>query len=133
SSGSRLSHPEVDEVAHMLFAPGMSRLFATHPPLLERLKAIDPQFDPAEIERVRTQRLERRERAAAPERPQSDARERLGAVLNVPLTGIAAWVGNPATAHLLLARDIRESLPEAVTLAARHPATARALLLALAL
>ena len=132
SSGSRVSHPEVDEVAHMLFAPGMSRLFATHPPLLERLKAIDPQFDPAEIERVRAQQLEQRERAA-PERPQSNAKERLGAVLNVPLTGVAAWVGNPATAHLLLARDIRESLPETITRAARHPATARALLLALAL
>src|SRR5512138_3548387 len=72
SSGSRLSHPEVDEVAHMLFAPGMSRLFATHPPLLERLKAIDPQFDPAEIDRVRAQQLKQRSAAAAPKRTQPD-------------------------------------------------------------
>ena len=133
SSGSRLAHPEVDEVAHMLFAPGMRRLFATHPPLLERLKAIDPHFDPAEIERVRAQQLEQRSAAAAPKEAQSDARERLAAVLDVSLAAVAGSVANPSTAHLLLARDIREALPEAVTLAARHPSTARALLLALAL
>lgn len=132
SSGSRLSHPNVDEVAHMLFAPGMSRLFATHPPLLERLKAIDPQFDPAEIERVRAQQIEQRA-AAAPKKAEPTAQERLGAVLNVPIAGVADWVGNPSTAHLLLARSIRESLPGAITLAARHASTARALLLALAL
>lgn len=132
SSGSRLLHPEVDEVAHMLFAPGMGRLFATHPPLLERLKAIDPHFDPAEIERVRSQQLEKQQAETQQDSP-TDARERLGAVLNVPLAGVIDWVGNPSPAHLLLARDIRESLPEALSVAARHPATARALLLALAI
>src|ERR1044072_8728284 len=53
SAGSRLGNPEVEEVAHMLFAPGMNRFFATHPPLLERLKAIDPRFDPKEIATAR--------------------------------------------------------------------------------
>ncbi len=132
SSGSRLGHPEVDEVAHMLFAPGMARMFATHPPLLERLKAIDPHFDPAEIERARAQMSSRGEDRAEPTtRP--DARERLAGVLNVPLAGLAGMVGNPTTAHMRVARDIRKSLPHEITLAARHPASARALLLALAL
>jgi Zn-dependent protease with chaperone function len=53
AAGSRVANPEVEEVAHMLFAPGMSRFFATHPPLLERLKAIDPRFDAKEIDRAR--------------------------------------------------------------------------------
>src|SRR5918995_3109694 len=53
SAGSRVANPEVEEVAHMLFAPGMRRLFATHPSLLERLKAIDPRFDPKEIDSAR--------------------------------------------------------------------------------
>jgi Zn-dependent protease with chaperone function len=48
SSGSRLNKPEVEEVAHMLFAAGMPRLFATHPSLEERLKALDPAFRTAE-------------------------------------------------------------------------------------
>ena len=43
-AGSYIAAPEVDEVAHMLFAPGMARLFDTHPPLVERIRALDPRF-----------------------------------------------------------------------------------------
>lgn len=51
--GSRLAQrSETEEVSHMLFgdgmgfrAGGMGRLFATHPPLLERIRALEPGFD----------------------------------------------------------------------------------------
>ena len=33
----------------MLFAPGLPRLFATHPPIEERLKALDPGFDAKQL------------------------------------------------------------------------------------
>ena len=45
SAGSRLESPDKEEVAHMLFAPGMRRLFATHPSLAERLRELDPSFN----------------------------------------------------------------------------------------
>ena len=51
--GSLLSDARTEEVAHMLFASGMRRMFATHPPLEERIRALDPHFDPAEFARVR--------------------------------------------------------------------------------
>ena len=46
-TGSKLAAPETEEVSHMLFGDGVgySALFATHPPLLARIKALDPQFD----------------------------------------------------------------------------------------
>jgi Zn-dependent protease with chaperone function len=50
--GSRLLTPHAEQAAHMLFAPGLSRLFATHPPLLERIRELDPQFDEREIAKV---------------------------------------------------------------------------------
>jgi len=41
------------EVSHMLFGEGAKRsfasLWATHPPLVERIKALDPTFDPREV------------------------------------------------------------------------------------
>jgi DNA replicative helicase MCM subunit Mcm2 (Cdc46/Mcm family) len=46
---------------------------------------------------------------------------------------VAQLVGNPGTAHMQLAREIRQSLPEAIVAAGRHPQSARALLLTLAL
>ena len=54
-AGSQLRSPKRDEVGHMLFGPGskFSGLFATHPPLADRIKALDPTFDPAELEQLR--------------------------------------------------------------------------------
>jgi Zn-dependent protease with chaperone function len=49
--GSKLNTSDKEEVAHMLFGDGVgySALFATHPPLDKRIKAIDPQYDPREL------------------------------------------------------------------------------------
>lgn len=137
SFGSKIANPEVEEVAHMLFAPGMRRLFATHPALEDRLKAIDPQFDSKEFDRVRAQMMlaeDKAKKAEAVTRP--TAAEKLESLINVPggaPAAVASLVGNPGTIHMQVARDIRQSLPEAVTAAGRHPDSARALLLALAL
>src|SRR6186713_2124743 len=49
SAGSRLVTPSAEEVAHMLFAPGLDRLMATHPSLEDRLKELDPNFRVSEL------------------------------------------------------------------------------------
>lgn len=168
SSGSRLRSVAADEVAHMLFAPGMRRLFATHPSLLRRLKAIDPQFDPRELEAARARMIQveiaqdaarARARAAAQAHaagPKTQHGQRadvpagvgsasqgmagsmtkLGNLIQLGTAtpaAVAQLVGNPGTAHMQLARRIREALPEALTAAGSSPESARALLLALAL
>lgn len=48
--GSRVKSPQAEQVSHMFFALGLkpalfSGLFATHPPLDERIRRIDPRFD----------------------------------------------------------------------------------------
>ena len=50
--GARLATPQAEEVSHMLFGDGVgySALFATHPPLLERIRALDPSFDARALE-----------------------------------------------------------------------------------
>ncbi len=51
SEGSKLATIETEEVAHMLFGDGVgySAMFATHPPLVKRIKAIDPTFNESEF------------------------------------------------------------------------------------
>jgi Zn-dependent protease with chaperone function len=46
--GSKLASRDSEEVAHMLFGDGVgySSLFATHPPLIERIQALEPGFKP---------------------------------------------------------------------------------------
>jgi len=54
AEGSKLQTPEKEEAAHMFFGDGVgySALFATHPPLHKRILAIDPHFDPRELEEI---------------------------------------------------------------------------------
>lgn len=139
AEGSRLVDADAQEVSHMLFAAGVRQLFASHPPLVGRIRAIDPRFDPREFEAVRARLLAERQRAAAEAAAESPgtAAERLRKVLGpaviVAPAAMAGRVGNPGTAEVQVAEDIRVSLPDALLAAAAEPATARALLLALAL
>jgi Zn-dependent protease with chaperone function len=51
--GSRLQASGRDEVRHMLFGDAeASSLFATHPPILQRIRALEPQFDSQELEQI---------------------------------------------------------------------------------
>ncbi|HVE16916.1 MAG TPA: M48 family metallopeptidase, partial [Chthoniobacterales bacterium] len=49
-AGSKLESPRADEASHMFFGNGLGEsfmgLFATHPPIVERIQAIDPSFQP---------------------------------------------------------------------------------------
>jgi len=53
--GGRLEAVESEEVAHMLFehhGAAFRGWFATHPPLVERIRALDPSFDPQSLRAV---------------------------------------------------------------------------------
>ncbi len=49
AAGGRLESAAAEEASHLFFADGLKRLFggwmATHPPLVDRVKALDPSFD----------------------------------------------------------------------------------------
>ncbi|HEY6195879.1 MAG TPA: M48 family metallopeptidase, partial [Candidatus Eisenbacteria bacterium] len=64
ASGSRLAAHDTGDVAHMLFASGLNEIFDTHPPLEERIRALDPSFTPEVIARER-ERLAKLASAAA--------------------------------------------------------------------
>jgi Zn-dependent protease with chaperone function len=136
SAGSRIANPEGEEVAHMLFAPGMQRLFTTHPALVTRLKAIDPRFDPREIDAMRARLAAASAEEISEPAAARTAQARVESLISLPATApatVAGLVGNFGTPHLQLARDLRESLPASIIGAGARPASARALLLSLAL
>jgi Zn-dependent protease with chaperone function len=139
AEGSAIADADAEEVAHMLFAPGMSRLVATHPPLVERIRAIDPRFDTGEFEVVRRQMLTAIATAdGLPEAATSAAAaqrlsELLGGSLVLAPAAVADLVGNPGSTHVQAAQDLNDALPPAIAAATRRPGTAAALFLALAL
>lgn len=44
-AGSRLDSPRAGEFAHLFFADGVNAIFSTHPPLEERIRALNPNWD----------------------------------------------------------------------------------------
>jgi Zn-dependent protease with chaperone function len=75
--GSRLGSPKAEEVSHMLFGKGLSSLrgaWSTHPPIVERIRAIEPSFRREELEDVR-RRWERRREARLASEEAAAARE----------------------------------------------------------
>jgi Zn-dependent protease with chaperone function len=123
-AGSRLITPEAEEVAHMLFAAGLPRLFATHPPIEERLKALDPSFRASELpklaaEAARDSERQRAEDAArppgfAPDVSSASAFTTAGdrSVRGHAAHDIAALAGTIASENVRYAENARVAIPE---------------------
>ncbi|MGH8251266.1 MAG: M48 family metallopeptidase [Steroidobacteraceae bacterium] len=137
-AGSRFSDTDVEQIAHLLFAEGMRRAFTTHPPLVERIRELDPRFDPQEFEVMRQKMNEERQRAEQEAaRDQPPAAKRLGDLLQGAIVlapaMVAQLVGNPGTSHVQQAQELLATIPEGVRRAASKPEDAAALFIALAL
>ena len=143
--GSRMSTADTEAVAHMLFAAGLRSYFATHPPLVERIRALDPSFRETEFDTVRA-RMTAKANTAEDEYQDEDDTDRTNATdatarLNDLLrTGVQVstahmdrLVGNPGEAELQWAHRLRVSLPMSIEQAAAEPAAAKGLLFALVL
>ena len=141
SEGSQLQAANKQEVAHMLFgeAGSFNALFATHPPLLERIQALEPGFREEELAGFAASM--RRAAAAPPAAaPTSTSARPLGVpgmnlppVLPVVLAGAAA-AGNTVTAPAFQrAAAVHQAMPAPLMAVVQQPESALSMMLALAL
>jgi Zn-dependent protease with chaperone function len=121
SAGSKLVTPEAEQVAHMLFASGMSRVFATHPSLEERLQALNPAFRASELPvlaaaAARDAQRQRQQDAATVLPTQQERPAPVGAgpvaALASEAAAIAAQAGTIANQQVRYAERVRASIPE---------------------
>lgn len=134
-AGSRITDADPEEVAHLLFAPGIDRAFATHPPLIERIRELDPRFQTSEFDEVRKRLALTAPDAEDEARKRAEAARREAfqqAVVLAP-AAIAELVANPGTEHVAQAQAVLQSLPASFERAARQPGQAAALFTALAI
>jgi hypothetical protein len=103
-------------------------LFASHPPILERIRTLEPSFDPAELERIRLAPMTSGLPSPPAPAPLSQAQQ----LALLPLAVIAT-IGNPGTAQLTAAVQRRGELPPALREAAHSPQDALAVVLAVVL
>jgi Zn-dependent protease with chaperone function len=139
SYGSRLSTEYADEAGHLFFGNalggGWFGAMATHPPLEERIRRIDPNFD-GKFPRLA---MEPEPTPLVPDKPSRqfgmlDAFGAAGSVLPpVAATAALAQVSKPLPEHLARAGGILAALPDDLTRAAHEPFDANALLYAMLL
>jgi Zn-dependent protease with chaperone function len=144
---SRLQMANRQEVAHMLFgaAGRSSELFATHPPLLQRIRALEPGFREEELIRIRTAMLRVATQAtaspllaSAPAPAMSPVHAGVIPGMAIPLvvpallTGALASAGTPARGQFQRAAALHRALPTRLREAAQQPESALAVVLALA-
>lgn len=136
---SRLAHPLAEEVAHMLFAPGLTRWLATHPPLAERIRALGGSVDAAAADglrlEVRPQPLGIARVVAEDAMPRSFSDPAFLARQSLALdpATLPGRVGNPAAADIERAREMHALLHGEVLAGDDPAAQAGALLFALVL
>jgi Zn-dependent protease with chaperone function/uncharacterized tellurite resistance protein B-like protein len=153
SYGSKLESNHAPDLCHMFFGNGLGDsifgAMATHPPIPDRIHAIDPAWD-GKFPQLKPEQVETVKRAAISElehtRPPMP--QVLGAILGgAVLTGdddtpkppvirtnsVLPNLGNPTPLHLKYAEQLRDALPDNLRQAARDPLAASALIYALLL
>ena len=137
SERSYLRAADPEEVSHMLFARGSRRLallFATHPPLVERIKALDPAFREEDFPRIVPQPRGAQEAFAAGDAPlASGLASPAGPDPWASGHAISDMVGSPDVRRIDFAAQLRRSIPESLYAAAHSEQAALLLTLALVL
>lgn len=133
SQGSRLQSAKAAQIGHFFFAQGFDSwfggLFATHPPLEERIRAIDPawkgRFDAPVGNEIRLE-AEQPSSGFAPSVPATQPETTMA----FRPTEAASRAGVVTDAHFLSAQKLLQSIPVALHEAAQTKDSAQALLLA---
>ncbi|MDP1771521.1 MAG: M48 family metallopeptidase [Methylobacter sp.] len=133
--GSELQTVDADEVSHMLFATGasFSSLLATHPPLIQRIKALEPNFDESEIDRLAERMPDQIQNGSEAIEQRSATAGFAPQHFSVTPDTVTETVGMPDEGHMQLASNLRQSIPESLYLAAHSGTDALPLVLALLL
>jgi len=148
-TGSRLGHAHAEELSHMFFGNGVSEpfigLLETHPPLEERIRVFDPNFDgkfPHIRYNGRNQPPEEIAKPKHPPMPDLFGTMLGGAILAsgdaekppvIKSRSVLPNLGKPTPLHLKYAEQLRDSLPETIKATSREPLAAVALIYALLL
>jgi Zn-dependent protease with chaperone function len=136
AAGSNINNPRAAEASHMFFASGLSGLFATHPPLVERIRRLEPQWDGEYVTEQVPQALPQSKLAGVSglvgesESPQPQPELRAKSVPLANVQHAAEQVAHPTDAHREYVRDLLAAMPQPILEAAHDPYGARAIIFA---
>ena len=140
--GSQMESDHASDACHMFFGNGLKsslfESFATHPPLEERIRAIDPQWDgkfplAKDVPLLRAAAEPRTGYAGLVSNLSAASTARPPARTVVRAQAVMLNLGKPTPLHLRYAEEMRNSFPDSIRDATRDSAGAVALIYALLL
>ncbi|MGV8893210.1 MAG: M48 family metallopeptidase [Burkholderiaceae bacterium] len=144
-TGSRLASAHAEEASHMLFGNGLGKpllgLLATHPPLAERIHAIDPGWDgtfkhgsPPAVDAESAHEAVQPPQSQFPFPTIAGMPGTAGSAGNaVQMAVVLPSLGQPTQPHLRYAVGLRNAFPAKVQSAVREPLGAAAIIYAMLL
>lgn len=122
-AGSNIHHAGAEEFSHLYFSSGFRRAFigmlATHPPLEERIRRVDPTWSGEFVFNL-----------PVTEVPADSGGDQLAGVQGfmgkLSPEALTATVGNPGLGELAVARDLIAQVPALIRAAVREPYSVRA-------
>ncbi|MBN1825459.1 MAG: M48 family metallopeptidase [Candidatus Eisenbacteria bacterium] len=135
-AGSRIENPKAEHAARLLFGEGrrvlfFGNLFATHPPLVERIQRIDPRFE-GRFPRVLDGQAEEA-LASYPGLEEVVRSFRESPTVGVEPSSVIGTIGKPTAEHIALGAALLDRIPEPVREAVRAPEGALRVIVALLL
>ena len=132
-AGSLIRSTDPEEVSHMLFGTGsrLSGWFATHPPLTQRIRALDPGFRETDYPRVSLRDRDNITITTDDARRAGFAPTPSGFTLSPE--SISDSVGRPTEQHVAFAEHVRKNLPDVLYDAAHSSELSYLLVIALLL
>ena len=134
ASGSLLENSHTAEISHALFSQGISTyledLFATHPPLEERIYKIEPYWDgeykyaPVEFKQAEAEESE----PSGHEQAAKSAAILATVATAMETENVTEHVGQPSIEHLDYSHNLIANIPDVLKNAAHEPCGARALI-----
>jgi len=131
--GSILQSPAAPEASHFFFGEalhrGLQSIFATHPPIEERIRRLDPSFEGGRV--IPAQPAARQQPEPAVLGAGVSASALASGFAAEPSGAAIDQLGEPTAAHLDYAASLVAGLPRSVVSASREPHGARAVIYAL--
>lgn len=123
SSAGSVLQTDAEEVSHMLFSKGMSSwFFATHPPLVKRIQAIKPDFDPREFAEIaaRMQHHTQTGQAREEDAERSAAKPQTQGGFQLDPDRLIEQMGQPGLGQVMLAGLLAVAIPQTLERAAHR-------------
>ena len=134
ATGSLMENSHTAEISHALFSQGVSNyfegLFATHPPLSERIQRIDPYWDGEFEYETEKEPAEVVEDSDATKREQLAQSAAILATIATTMSSdtVTEQIGQASIEHLNYSHNLIANIPDILKNAAHEPCGARALI-----